>query len=97
MSLKVNCFIFKVLCTADVGNGKEMDLSPLIKSSGHHLVLPSSSEALGETFYINVCEPLNPIYGVLCPPGASACSVKQGRQPEVCKMKYTFCLFFVFF
>lgn len=24
-------------------------------------------------FYINICQPLNPIPGVLCPPGAAVC------------------------
>ncbi|XP_076077705.1 cation-independent mannose-6-phosphate receptor-like [Mytilus galloprovincialis] len=71
----------KILCTADIGKDKTLDLSPLIKRSGHHLVLPSSSQTTNETFYINVCEPLNPIYNTLCPPGASACSVKAGSKP----------------
>ena len=71
----------KVLCSVDLGNNKLKDLSPLIKTSGHHLALSTATKTTNETFYINICEPLNPIYGTLCPPGSSACYIKQGSKP----------------
>ena len=77
---------FQIVCSADLGD-RTVDLSPLIKTSGHHLVIPSASAITDETFYINVCEALNPIYDTLCPPGASACAVKSGSDPIVSYVK----------
>lgn len=71
------------MCSVDLGNNKLKDLSPLIKTSGHHLALSTATKTTNETFYINICEPLNPIYGTLCPPGSSACYIKQGSKPVV--------------
>lgn len=34
-------------------------------------------------FYINICEPLNPIKDVNCPPGAAVCMVPVNESPIV--------------
>lgn len=59
-----------------------IDLSPLIHLSGYYT---ATDEDAGENankdenkdtsrvFYINICQPLNPIPGVKCPPGAAVC------------------------
>ncbi|XP_017311659.1 cation-independent mannose-6-phosphate receptor isoform X1 [Ictalurus punctatus] len=53
-----------------------IDLSPLIHLSGYYT---ATDEDTGEdtdtsrVFYINICQPLNPIPGVKCPPGAAVC------------------------
>ncbi|XP_056014073.1 cation-independent mannose-6-phosphate receptor-like [Ostrea edulis] len=60
-----------------------IDLSPLIKRSGHHLAVSTFGQGAttNGTFYINICRPLNPIYGKLCPPGASICWDRVGKPP----------------
>ncbi|XP_048841603.1 cation-independent mannose-6-phosphate receptor [Brienomyrus brachyistius] len=63
----------KVRCS--VWNSTSLiDLSPLIHRTGYHRAI---DVALGEDhspdFYINICESLNPIPGVNCPPGAAIC------------------------
>lgn len=71
----------KVHCS--VSNGSQIfDLSPLIKMSGSHIAQAYSYTLdPGSSFYINICRPLNPISGILCPPGASACRIKDGEKP----------------
>uniref|UniRef100_A0A8C4YYE4 Insulin-like growth factor 2 receptor n=1 Tax=Gadus morhua TaxID=8049 RepID=A0A8C4YYE4_GADMO len=56
--------------TCSVQNGSTLiDLSPLIHATGYY-----SNEDDGiPDFYINICEPLNPIPGVACPPGTTVC------------------------
>ncbi|XP_041831231.1 cation-independent mannose-6-phosphate receptor [Melanotaenia boesemani] len=59
-----------------VQNGSSIiDLTPLIHVSGYYT---ATDDALDQSdgspdFYINVCQPLNPIPGVTCPPGAAVC------------------------
>ncbi|KAK3097797.1 hypothetical protein FSP39_013248 [Pinctada imbricata] len=76
----------KVKCSIDVNDTYSIDLSPLIKQSGHHMAITTSTSASGvprgSTFYINVCRPLNPVYGSLCPPGSSACMTVPGQKPQ---------------
>ncbi|KAK5852634.1 hypothetical protein PBY51_006486 [Eleginops maclovinus] len=60
-----------------VQNGSSLiDLTPLIHVSGYYT---ATDDTVGEDdgspdFYINICQPLNPIPGVSCPPGAAVCS-----------------------
>ena len=62
-----------------------MDLSPLIKQSGHYLAVDMAIHANQprSLFYINICRPLNPVQGVLCPAGSSACMVHDELPPKV--------------
>ncbi|XP_044024917.1 cation-independent mannose-6-phosphate receptor isoform X2 [Siniperca chuatsi] len=59
-----------------VQNGSALiDLTPLVHVSGYYT---ATDEAVDQTdgspdFYINICQPLNPIPGVTCPPGAAVC------------------------
>ncbi|XP_068609541.1 cation-independent mannose-6-phosphate receptor [Brachionichthys hirsutus] len=59
-----------------VQNGSALvDLTPLIHVSGYYT---ATDDAVGQSdgspdFYINVCQPLNPIPGISCPPGAAVC------------------------
>uniref|UniRef100_W5NFE2 Insulin-like growth factor 2 receptor n=1 Tax=Lepisosteus oculatus TaxID=7918 RepID=W5NFE2_LEPOC len=61
--------------SCSVKNGSSIiDLTPLIHKTGYY----SATDAeLGRDnspdFYINICQPLNPIPGVTCPPGAAVC------------------------
>jgi hypothetical protein len=66
-------------------DGNTIDLSPLIKRSGHHLAVSTFGQGAttNGTFYINICRPLNPVYGKLCPPGASVCWDRVGKPPVV--------------
>ncbi|XP_036361842.1 cation-independent mannose-6-phosphate receptor isoform X1 [Octopus sinensis] len=60
-------------CTVIKG-GQMFDLSPLVQMSGHHVAEGMApSEDPGASYYINICRPLNPIYGSICPPLASVC------------------------
>lgn len=72
----------QVRCSVEK-DGYTVDLSPLIKMSGHHLAVSTAGHETDTdgTFYINICRPLNPIYGKLCPPGASACQDRVGKSP----------------
>ncbi|XP_034018710.1 cation-independent mannose-6-phosphate receptor isoform X2 [Thalassophryne amazonica] len=59
-----------------VQNGSSLiDLSPLIKFSGHYTATDEDLNHSDESpdFYINICLPLNPIPGLKCPPGAAVC------------------------
>ena len=73
-------------CTATDGNGRKIDLSPLIKADGHHLAVTTTSNGgdTEATYYINICRPLNPIDSTLCPPRSSACKVRPNEKPVVC-------------
>ncbi|XP_032398409.1 cation-independent mannose-6-phosphate receptor isoform X1 [Etheostoma spectabile] len=59
-----------------VQNGSALiDLTPLIHVSGYYT---ATDETVGVSdgspdFYINICQPLNPIPGVTCPAGAAVC------------------------
>ncbi|XP_060722164.1 cation-independent mannose-6-phosphate receptor [Tachysurus vachellii] len=57
-----------------------IDLSPLIHLSGYYTATDEDtdmtedrSKDASRVFYINICQPLNPIPGVKCPPGAAVC------------------------
>ena len=73
-------------CTATDGNGRIINLSPLIKADGHHLAVTTASTGGDSeaTYYINICRPLNPIDSTLCPPMSSACKVRPNEKPMVC-------------
>ncbi|MED6270432.1 hypothetical protein CHARACLAT_010298 [Characodon lateralis] len=62
--------------TCSVQNGSALiDLTPLIHGTGYYRATDDSVDQNNESpdFYINICEPLNPIPGVTCPPGAAVC------------------------
>uniref|UniRef100_A0A673X291 Insulin-like growth factor 2 receptor n=1 Tax=Salmo trutta TaxID=8032 RepID=A0A673X291_SALTR len=57
-------------------NGSTLiDLTPLIHVTGYYRA--TNEDLVGKDqspdFYINICQPLNPIPGVTCPPGAAVC------------------------
>ncbi|XP_041350855.1 cation-independent mannose-6-phosphate receptor-like [Gigantopelta aegis] len=74
----------QVKCSVDVGGNYTVDLSPLIKRSGHHLAVDMAvtSNTPRSLFYINICRPLNSVQGILCPAGASACMVRDELPPK---------------
>uniref|UniRef100_A0A8C6L0H5 Insulin-like growth factor 2 receptor n=6 Tax=Nothobranchius TaxID=28779 RepID=A0A8C6L0H5_NOTFU len=64
------------MVTCSVQNGSTLiDLTPLIHVSGYYTASDDEVNQPDESpdFYINVCQPLNPIPGVTCPPGAAVC------------------------
>lgn len=63
-----------VRCSVQNSSGL-IDLTPLIHVSGYYTATDEAVDQGDETpdFYINICQPLNPIPGVTCPPGASVC------------------------
>nr|XP_033791685.1 cation-independent mannose-6-phosphate receptor [Geotrypetes seraphini] len=71
---QVNCF---------VQNGSSViDLSPLIQRTGYY---EADDDDMDDTnsldFYINICQPLNTIPDVACPPGAAVCMIPDGGLP----------------
>uniref|UniRef100_A0A4W5NIP0 Insulin-like growth factor 2 receptor n=1 Tax=Hucho hucho TaxID=62062 RepID=A0A4W5NIP0_9TELE len=57
-------------------NGSTLiDLTPLIHVTGYYTATNEDLVVKGQSpdFYINICQPLNPIPGVTCPPGAAVC------------------------
>ncbi|XP_072542274.1 cation-independent mannose-6-phosphate receptor [Salminus brasiliensis] len=58
-----------------VWNGPNLlDLSPLIHLNGYYTATDEDLDKdKSPDFYINICQPLNPIPGVTCPPGAVVC------------------------
>ncbi|TWW69178.1 cation-independent mannose-6-phosphate receptor isoform X1 [Takifugu flavidus] len=59
-----------------VQNGSDLiELTPLIHATGYYTATYEAVEQSSGSpdFYINVCQPLNPIPGVNCPPGAAVC------------------------
>ncbi|XP_037100637.1 cation-independent mannose-6-phosphate receptor [Syngnathus acus] len=62
--------------TCSVQNGSTtIDLTPLIHFTGYYTATDDAVDESDDSpdFYINVCQPLNPIPRVTCPPGASVC------------------------
>ncbi|XP_061785459.1 cation-independent mannose-6-phosphate receptor [Nerophis lumbriciformis] len=62
--------------TCSVQNGSAIiDLTPLIHVNGYYTATDDEVDQNDDSpdFYINVCQPLNPIPGVICPPGAAVC------------------------
>ncbi|XP_047625757.1 cation-independent mannose-6-phosphate receptor [Phacochoerus africanus] len=73
----------EVECT--VRNGSSIiDLSPLIHRTGGYEAFDESEDDASDTnpdFYINICQPLNPMHGVPCPAGAAVCKVPVDGAP----------------
>lgn len=70
-----------------VRNGSSIiDLSPLIHRTGGYEAYDESEDDASDTnpdFYINICQPLNPMHGVACPAGAAVCKVPVNGPPIV--------------
>ncbi|ELK09957.1 Cation-independent mannose-6-phosphate receptor [Pteropus alecto] len=68
-----------------VRNGSSIiDLSPLIHRTGGYEAYDESEDDASDTnpdFYINICQPLNPMHGVACPAGAAVCKVPVNGPP----------------
>ncbi|XP_053447080.1 cation-independent mannose-6-phosphate receptor [Nycticebus coucang] len=68
-----------------VRNGSSIiDLSPLIHRTGGYEAYDESEDDASDTapdFYINICQPLNPMNGVPCPAGAAVCKVPINGPP----------------
>nr|XP_054484731.1 cation-independent mannose-6-phosphate receptor isoform X5 [Agelaius phoeniceus] len=66
-----------------VMNGSSIiDLSPLIHRTGYYeAFVDEDITDVSPDFYINICEPLNPIKDVNCPPGAAVCMVPVNASP----------------
>ncbi|KAM9656105.1 cation-independent mannose-6-phosphate receptor isoform 1-T1 [Morphnus guianensis] len=64
-------------------NGSSViDLSPLIHRTGYYeAFVDEDITDVSPDFYINICEPLNPIKDVNCPPGAAVCMVPVNESP----------------
>ncbi|NWJ02858.1 MPRI protein, partial [Crypturellus undulatus] len=64
-------------------NGSSViDLSPLIHRTGYYeAFVDEAAMDASPDFYINICEPLNPIKDVDCPPGAAVCMVPVSGPP----------------
>ncbi|XP_069028432.1 cation-independent mannose-6-phosphate receptor [Embiotoca jacksoni] len=63
-----------IRCSVQSGSSR-IDLTPLIHVSGYYTATDEAVDQSDESpdFYINICQPLNPIPGVTCPPGAAVC------------------------
>ncbi|XP_061560975.1 cation-independent mannose-6-phosphate receptor isoform X1 [Phycodurus eques] len=64
-----------VSCSVQNGSAT-IDLTPLIHATGYYTATDDALEQDDDDspdFYINICQPLNPIPGVTCPLGASVC------------------------
>lgn len=68
-------------------NGSSViDLSPLIHRTGVYEAYDDSADESSDTnpdFYINICQPLNPMHGLACPAGAAVCKVPVDGPPIV--------------
>ncbi|XP_019519312.1 PREDICTED: cation-independent mannose-6-phosphate receptor [Hipposideros armiger] len=68
-----------------VRNGSSIiDLSPLIHRTGGYEAYDESADESSDTnpdFYINICQPLNPMHGLPCPAGAAVCKVPVDGPP----------------
>uniref|UniRef100_H3CWI6 Insulin-like growth factor 2 receptor n=1 Tax=Tetraodon nigroviridis TaxID=99883 RepID=H3CWI6_TETNG len=67
-----------------VQNGSELiELSPLIHATGYYTATDEAVDQSDKTpdFYINICQPLNPIPDVTCPPGAAVCMNPENGPP----------------
>lgn len=71
--------------SCSVLNGSSViDLSPLIHRTGYYeAFVDGDASDVSPDFYINICEPLNPIKDVNCPPGAAVCMVPVNELPIV--------------
>lgn len=69
-----------------VQNGSSLiDLTPLVHVSGYYTATDDDvdQEDGSPDFYINICQPLNPIPGVKCPSGAAVCLDPDNGPPVV--------------
>lgn len=70
-----------------VKNGSSIiDLSPLIHQTGGYEAYDESEDDASDTnpdYYINICQPLNPVHGLACPAGAAVCKVPVDGAPIV--------------
>ncbi|XP_014304449.1 LOW QUALITY PROTEIN: cation-independent mannose-6-phosphate receptor [Myotis lucifugus] len=68
-----------------VKNGSSIiDLSPLIHQTGGYEAYDESEDDASDTnpdYYINICQPLNPVHGLACPAGAAVCKVPVDGAP----------------
>uniref|UniRef100_A0A3Q2ZJ59 Insulin-like growth factor 2 receptor n=1 Tax=Kryptolebias marmoratus TaxID=37003 RepID=A0A3Q2ZJ59_KRYMA len=65
-----------------VRNGSALiDLTPLIHITGFYTATVRQNNASPD-FYLNVCQPLNPIPKVTCPPGAAVCVDPDNGPPK---------------
>ncbi|XP_012940789.1 cation-independent mannose-6-phosphate receptor [Aplysia californica] len=73
----------EVSCEVKTDGGFTLDFSPLIMKSGQYNVLPAGAggHKTAGMIYVNLCRPLNPIFGTLCPPGSGACMVRGAEKP----------------
>ncbi|MBN3306457.1 MPRI protein, partial [Amia calva] len=63
----------EVSCSV-LNGSSSIDLTPLIHRTGYYSATDEDLEkAKSPDFFINICQPLNPIPGVNCPPGAAVC------------------------
>ncbi|XP_064014257.1 cation-independent mannose-6-phosphate receptor [Pogoniulus pusillus] len=64
-------------------NGSSViDLSPLIHRTGYYeAFVDEDGTDVSPDFYINICEPLQPVKDVSCPPGAAVCMVPINGSP----------------
>ncbi|CAI9545135.1 unnamed protein product, partial [Staurois parvus] len=70
----------KIECSVQNGTST-INLGPLMKHVGYYEVLQSDGESDSAVFYISLCQPLNEVVGVKCPPGAAACRVTSSGEP----------------
>lgn len=71
----------EVQCSVDTPAGYTLDFSPLIKKTGKYNVVPSraGNHQPEGIIYLNLCRPLNPIFGTVCPAGSGACLIKDEK------------------
>lgn len=72
-----------------VWNGtNQIDLSPLIHLTGYYTAIDDDvDKEKSPDFFINICQSLNPIPGVNCPPGAAVCMDPADGDPVVSKRR----------
>ncbi|XP_028809164.1 cation-independent mannose-6-phosphate receptor isoform X2 [Denticeps clupeoides] len=63
---QISCFVWN--------DTKLIDLKSLVHATGSYTATDNDMDKdKSPDFYINICQPLNPIPGVTCPPGAAVC------------------------
>lgn len=78
--------LLPVQVRCSVQNGSDLiELTPLIRATGYYAATDEAVDPSDESpdFYINICQPLNPIPGVSCPPGAAVCMDPDDGPPVV--------------
>ncbi|KAM5165693.1 cation-independent mannose-6-phosphate receptor [Mantella aurantiaca] len=69
-----------IKCSVQNGTSN-INLGPLMKHVGYYEVLQSDQDSDSSVFYLNLCQPLNEVVDVKCPPGAAACMVTSSGNP----------------